>query len=160
MGEIHKGIDCLKSVVGHLSPDWKGRDSKQRTVAVGETALIQTNLLWAYPLADLLKYFWANSSFWWVPVVSRLPTFLHFQVVWISFKPTSSESSWDNPSYSTAFQMSDNRPITDRFQPWIFSRTLCLCINRDHSASFYLEGYLSPNHLVFSQNWYFLGLNF
>ena len=45
MGEMHKGIDCPKSVVGHLSPDWKDWVSKQNTGVVGETALMETNLL-------------------------------------------------------------------------------------------------------------------
>ena len=56
MGEMHKGIDCPKSVVGYLSLDLKGQVPKQSTRVAGKTALIQTNLLWVFfHLADLLK---------------------------------------------------------------------------------------------------------
>ena len=51
---MYKGIYCPKSVVGHLSPNWKSQVSKQSTTIVGETALMQTNLLWAFPSSDKL----------------------------------------------------------------------------------------------------------
>ena len=48
MGEIHNGIGCKKPAVGHLPPDSKGRVSKQSTEIVGETTMMQKNLLWAF----------------------------------------------------------------------------------------------------------------
>ena len=45
MWEMNIAIDCPRSVVGYLSPDWKGQVSKQCTSVVGETVLMQTDLL-------------------------------------------------------------------------------------------------------------------
>ena len=37
MGDMHKRIDCTRSVLGHLFPDWKGWDSIQSTWGVNDT---------------------------------------------------------------------------------------------------------------------------
>ena len=48
MEEMRKGIDCPKFVVKYLPTDCKSQVFKQRTGLVGETALVQTSLLWAF----------------------------------------------------------------------------------------------------------------
>ena len=44
---MHKGIGCPKFVVEHLPHDWKDYIFKKNTGVVGETTLMQTNLLLA-----------------------------------------------------------------------------------------------------------------
>ena len=61
-------IDCPRSVVGYLSPDWKGQVSKQCTSVVGETVLMQTGLLLGFlssgRLAEMLSKCFAKFPFW------------------------------------------------------------------------------------------------